>query len=191
MISKKTKSFLLFLFININIFCVEKIIDFDKPIYTKQFETIGKERIQFYFNEEGRIIEEKYINNPQSFYATIDYLQREITSYNNYEEVLVRSISNYNLKEDRKSVTLENDTDKFVFIDGVLFFLRKDKEREWVEYYYTYSKVGDTYFVSFHEFIGNLNGHSYFDDYKNNYSFPQELMDQIRTANADINKFNA
>ncbi len=170
-------------------FCSEKKVILNNPIFSKHFERVGEERIQFLFDSSGIIVEERFLDSNQSFSISIDPENQKMISFNNNEKVLERSITDYLFTKDNNSFTFESDLEKYIYTNGVLFWIRKDKGR--IEEYYTYSKIDDCYYISIHQYMADYNNYSCFDDYSNKYICTQDFVKQIKNQNLSVNKFNS
>lgn len=190
----KIKKIVCFLYISLFsflMFCEEKAIIINNPIFSNHYEKMTDEKIQFNFDDKGRIKEEKHLNNNQSFFILINYQQNEIVSYNNNKIVLTRRIPKFYVTINKNSFILENEEEKFIFENGVLFYIKDNVEVDKSQYYFTYRKENTMYIISKHENMGAFKNGQLFDDYMDIYKYPLELINQFKAPSDSVNIQNA
>ena len=173
----------------------QKTIKLKRPVFSKH-DCTGYEDVILKTDETGRICSLSY-GDSFNTEAVINRESKTEYFYRNNKPYKERIFTDYELTKTDSSFTFqalkkENMSVFYVFSSGILkeYYYHNDREPD-LEHYYIYKTNDNNYSVSICKHRQNIMGKMDFDDYINIIEYPVQAINQLKTADKDINTYNA
>ncbi len=193
---QKITFFSLLMLISFQVFA-NRMLTFEIPVPVKDSDSVYKS-IKIELDEQGRII---YLKNLNTYEYSVKYgeisqiiVHKTNDTQNEYYDL---NKTNLNVSDNEIEFTKKNANINYIeewkFSKGLLTCT--EQTTNLIEHYYLYKKIEDGFIANYIEFMQtetrNNKQLNFYEESIEDYNFPLELINQIKSKNQEINILNS